>query len=298
MGQWEKTLFAEWTLIKAQRLLLGEAEKMIERTIRCSSYRTAHSIYPKDVLAFAINLFLFISVLSILQAADESRHIDLGLSSAFYEEGQIPTGWRLRKRFGRSEGANAKWTVVNGVPAVMLHSEAALTFLEKEVDIDISEFPVVTWKWKVENILQGNDERTKEGDDHPIRIFFVFEPDSSKQSFWFRLKRFLYLDRIHGHPMGGRFTEYLWSSHLQPNDTIKDPGKPWQKLIVIEGGNRNLGKWLSYKRNLYGDYKKLYQEEPRRLIFIGILNDTDQTGQEAVSYVADLVFHGPKSTYQ
>jgi hypothetical protein len=26
------------------------------------------------------------------------------------------------------------------------------------------------------------------------------------------------------------------------------------------------------------------------LIFIGILSDTDQTGQEAVSYIAELVF--------
>jgi len=197
----------------------------------------------------------------------------------------------LRKRlFVPTKGASAGWVIDNGVRAVKLHSNAALSFLEKRVNINLQDYPIVTWKWKVENILKGVDERTKEGDDHPIRIFFVFEPDESKQSFWFRLKRFIYLDRIHGHPMGGRFTEYLWSSHLKTGDIINDPGKPWQKLMVIEGGDRKLGKWLSYKRNLYEDFKKLYSEEPRRLIFIGILNDTDQTGQEAVSYIADLMF--------
>lgn len=61
--------------------------------------------------------------------------------------------------------------------------------------------------------------------------------------------------------------------------------------MVIEGGSSNLGRWLSYSKNLYEGFKKLYGEEPRRLIFIGILNDTDQTGQEAVSYIADLKFH-------
>jgi len=61
--------------------------------------------------------------------------------------------------------------------------------------------------------------------------------------------------------------------------------------MVLEGGSENIGKWLLYKRNLYDDFKKLYGEEPRRLIFIGILNDTDQTGQEATSYIADLMFH-------
>ena len=243
------------------------------------------------ILFISILIFFPLRFYPLPAVAHDDSFLDMGLSSEYYEEGRVPKGWKLRRRFGYPKDARAEWVVEDGVHAVRLDSKACLTFLEKRVAIDIQRFPIVTWKWKVENILRGNDERTKRGDDHPIRIFFVFEPDESKQSFWFRLKRFIYLDRIHGHPMGGRFTEYLWSSHLQPGDIINDPGKPWQKLMVVEGGSSNLGKWLSYKKNLYEDFKRLYGEEPRRLIFIGILNDTDQTGQEAVSYIADLMFH-------
>jgi hypothetical protein len=240
--------------------------------------------------------YLFVFSLSLilcplLSPGDDASALDMGLSMEYYDEGKIPKGWKLRKGFGYPKGAHAEWVLEGGIYAVKLHSKATLTFLEKRVNIDVREYPIVTWKWKVENILEGIDERTKEGDDHPIRIFFVFEPDESKQSFWYRLKRFIYLDRIHGHPMGGRFTEYLWGSHLESGDIINDPGKPWQKLMVIEGGSRKLGKWLSYKRNLYEDFKKLYGEEPRRLIFIGILNDTDQTRQEAISYIADFMLN-------
>ncbi|HEX9756289.1 MAG TPA: DUF3047 domain-containing protein [Nitrospiria bacterium] len=217
--------------------------------------------------------------------------IDLGLSPQHYQEGKTPEGWKFKGWFGKPKGAGAEWVKENGVAAVRLESKGVLTFLQKRVNIDIKQFPIVTWKWKVENILEGIDERTQEGDDHPIRIFFVFEPDESKQSLWFRIKRFLYLDWVHGHPVGGRFTEFLWSSHLTPGDIINDPGKPWQKLMVIEGRHENVDRWFSYKRNLYEDFKKLYKEEPRRLIFIGILNDTDQTGQDAVSYITDLKFH-------
>jgi hypothetical protein len=184
----------------------------------------------------------------------------MGLSYSFYEEGQIPRGWRLRKRFfDQTKAASANWVLEHDAKAVKLHSKATLTFLEKTVNIDIWVFPIIIWKWRVENVLQGNDERTIEGDDHPIRIFLVFEPDLSKQSFWFRLKRFVYLDRVHGHPMGGRFAEYVWSSHLEGGHIINDPGKPWQKLMVIEGGSRNVGKWLSYERNLYEDFRIHYK---------------------------------------
>jgi hypothetical protein len=231
------------------------------------------------------------SLFSPLHSAADDASLDLGLSSEYFEEGEIPEGWKLRKWPGRTRGAKAEWVVEDGVHAVRLHSRGALTFLEKIVDIDIREYPIVTWKWRVENVLEGIDERTREGDDHPIRIFFVFEPDESRQSLWFRLKRWLYLDWVHGHPFGGRFTEYVWSSHLKSGEVVNDPGRPWQKLMVIEGGSAKLGKWLSYERNLYEDFKRLYGEEPRRLIFIGILNDTDQTGKEAVSYIADLMFH-------
>jgi hypothetical protein len=241
----------------------------------------------------ALFFLLGLVVLALkLHAAEPGQVLDLGLSAKDFQEGNIPAGWTLRKRLmGPTKGAQTRWTVSDGQPAVILHSKGALTFLEKQVDIDLREYPIVSWKWKVNNILEGIDEKTLAGDDHPIRIFFVFEPDASKQTFWFRLKRFLYLDRFHGHAMGGRITEYLWSSHLPAGEILPDPGKPWQKLIVVEGGPEKLGQWLSYRRNLREDFKKLYGEEPRRLIFIGILNDTDASGLEAVSYIADLFFH-------
>jgi hypothetical protein len=196
----------------------------------------------------------------------------------------------FRKSPGKTKGARAGWHIDNGIAAIKLESKANLTFLEKNVSIDLKNYPIISWKWKVMNILAGVDERTKAGDDHPLRIFFVFEPDEKKQSLWFRLKRFIYLDWLHGHPYGGRFTEYLWSSHLEAGEIINDPGKSWQKLMVVEGGSAKLGQWLSYRRDLYRDFKALYGEEPRRLIFIGILNDTDQTSQAAISYISDLQF--------
>ncbi len=227
----------------------------------------------------------------VLGDESQDRILEMGLSNEDFREGEVPSGWTLRHRFfGPTQNAQAYWVVDSGRPAVKLHSKGALTFLEKQVNIDLREYPIVSWSWKVENVLVEVDESTVAGDDHPIRLFFVFEPDATEQSFWFRLKRFLYLDRLHGHAMGGRFTEYLWSSHLPAGEVLSDPGKPWQKLMVVESGREKLGKWLSYDRNLYRDFKALYGEEPRRLIFIGILNDTDATGQEAVSYISGLRF--------
>ncbi len=111
-----------------------------------------------------------------------SETIDLGLSSRAFQEGRIPNGWKLKKVKGyTSSRVTAQWAREDDIEGVKLESDGALTFLQKDVSIDIEQFPIVIWKWKVDNILEEIDERTIQGDDHPIRIFFVFEPDSSKQ---------------------------------------------------------------------------------------------------------------------
>jgi hypothetical protein len=225
-----------------------------------------------------------------LWAEESTGVLELGLSQRDFQDGKLPAGWNLKWFFGRSRKGTYEWVEEDGFKAVKMQSDASLIFLARRIAIDLKEYPFVSWKWKVENVLEGNDESTVAGDDHPIRIFFVFQPDASKQSVWFRIKRFFWLDIVHGHPMGGMFTEYLWSRNRRPGDIIRDPANPRQKLMVIEGGKEKLGTWISYERNLYEDFKNLYDEEPRRLIFIGILNDTDQTGQKATSFITDLIF--------
>ncbi len=249
------------------------------------------ALYRRTGIFFFILLSALVSLYSIPLAEEEGSFIDLGISAKYYEEGKLPQGWRLKSRIpGIYKAGEAGWVMDEGVPAIKFHSKDALTFMEKDVDIDVREYPVVSWKWKVENILKDINERKQSGDDHPIRIFLVFAPDPARQSWWFKVRRFVYLDRIYGHPAGGRFTEYLWSSYLKPGEVINDPEHHEDRLITVEGGSGNLGKWLSYRRNLYEDYKSLYNEEPTRLVFIGIIDDTDDTGQEATSYITDLIF--------
>ena len=39
--------------------------------------------------------------------------------------------------------------------------------------IDLDEFPVM--RWRVGNVLEGGDTRTKDGDNHPTHIYVTFD---------------------------------------------------------------------------------------------------------------------------
>ena len=62
-------------------------------------------------------------------------------------------------------------------------SEASASGLIKPVVIDPKEFPIVRWRWKIDNVLQHSDVALKEGDDFPARLYFTFEYDPDKVSF-------------------------------------------------------------------------------------------------------------------
>ena len=61
-------------------------------------------------------------------------------------------------------------------------------------------------------------------------------------------------------------------------------------MIVAESGRDRLGVWQEVMRNLYEDYRKAFGEEPGSITAIGIMTDTDNTGENVHAYYGDIVF--------
>ena len=50
---------------------------------------------------------------------------------------------------------------------------SALVFKKKYF---LQDYPVLSWRWKIEDILRAGDARSKESDDYAARIYVVFPP--------------------------------------------------------------------------------------------------------------------------
>ena len=49
---------------------------------------------------------------------------------------------------------------------------------------DIYKYPVLHFKWKINNVFEKGDATTKDGDDYPIRIYVMFEYNPDEASFF------------------------------------------------------------------------------------------------------------------
>ena len=77
---------------------------------------------------------------------------------------------------------------------------------------------------------------------------------------------------------------YVWASRPYKEIIIKDPKWKIIKTIVLEQGTENVCKWREARVNILNDYKKAFGKNPPSHAQIAIMNDSNNTGEQSVSY--------------
>ena len=172
---------------------------------------------------------------------------------------------------------------------VRAKSDSAASGLIKEIRIDPKQYPVVEWRWRVDNILKHGDVTKKSGDDYPARLYITFEYDASRASLFDKAK-YKTGQAIFGPELPFRAISYIWESKAPKGSVIPNPYTEWTMMIVVESGSDRLNQWVHEERNIYQDFKTAFGEEPLMISGVAIMTDTDNTKESASAYYGDIVF--------
>ncbi len=238
-------------------------------------------------LAGILVLFL-LTVVSVSHAGSPTL-LEVGKFSAASEGNALPDGWKPLT-FKKIEKHTVYQLVKDGgATVVKAVSEASASGLTRKIKINLTEYPIVQWRWKVANVLKKGDVTRKEGDDYPARLYITFEYDAGKVGFFDKAKyeatRLLYGQYP---PLGA--INYIWESKAPKGMVVPNPFTEQVKMIVVESGAERLNQWVSEERNIYEDYKKTFGEEPSMISGVAIMTDTDNTGESATAYYGDIIF--------
>lgn len=145
----------------------------------------------------------------------------------------------------------------------------------------------IKWRWKVSNIFEAGDAKIKSGDDYPARIYiaFAFEPESA--SFLEKLK-YNAANAMTEDTLPGSVLNYIWANKLPAGEIITNPYSEQTKMIAVQSGDTELGQWLSYSRDIVADYHAAFGRKPPPIIAIGIMSDSDDTGETAEAWYEDI----------
>ena len=235
-----------------------------------------------------MTLFAALTVMPLLGYADSVPVLEVGTFSTAAEGAAAPSEWKALTF--RKIPKHTQYRVVRegNTTVVQAISEAAASGLVRAIKINLQEYPILQWRWKVSNVIRKSNAHTKAGDDYAARIYITFEYDPDKASLLkktkYKMGRLLFGDI----PIAA--INYIWESKTPPGTIVKNAYTDFVRMIVVESGDRNVGQWREEERNLYEDYKIAFGEESPLVNGIAIMTDTDNTGESATAYYGDIIF--------
>ncbi len=174
-----------------------------------------------------------------------------------------------------------------GIPVVEAHADAAAGALGVRLDAEAKQTPYLRFKWRVGNLIESSDPRTKAGDDYTARVYVTFVSDPDRAGLRERTENAL-ARTVYGETPPKAALAYVFTHKAKYGEIIVSPFTWRVKKIVVDADPNSVGKWKSFERNVYEDYKRAFGEEPTHISGIAIMVDTDNTGEKASARFGDV----------
>ena len=176
---------------------------------------------------------------------------------------------------------------LDGRVVLKAQANASVSALIHPLRADPKETPWLAWNWRVDHVLAKADILTKAGDDYPARLYVLFDYDVGKLPFTERIK--LAAARlIYGEAVPAAALCYVWDNRQPVGFSTWSAYTKRLRMIVLESGAARTARWVAEERNVAQDFRAAFGEDPPAITAVIVAADTDNTGEEAVSYFGDI----------
>ena len=188
---------------------------------------------------------------------------DFSASPDGKDSDKLPKGWVLTVWRGKPD-FRLMPDEGRGAAALRMRSDKASFSIHREVMLDLRKFPNLSWRWKVTKLPEGADARNGASDDQAAGVYVLFH----------KFPGFL----------NSRLIGYVWETSAPAGAVLKSRKNPKVHYIVVRSGAGDLDRWITEKRNVLDDYRRVFGSEPPRVGGLALMIDTDDTLSSAESY--------------
>ena len=183
------------------------------------------------------------------------------------KDSNIPIGWILKIWRGQPD-----FKLINDKEEKVyrLRSKASAISLYKEIKLNVKKTPVLEWTWKTTKIPEKGSAKNYSRDDQAIGIYVVFPRFPSM--------------------LNSRLIAYIWDSNVTKGKILRSRKQLMVHYIVVRSGKKDLNKWITERRNVLEDYKKIFSSTPPKIGGISIMIDSDDTNDTAESFLKKITF--------
>jgi hypothetical protein len=185
----------------------------------------------------------------------------------------IPAEWK-----GQNWGSPAyDMTVVEDGGRKVLHlrsrNEGSTVSKDIKGKVNLKETPILEWSWKVVALPKDADSCVKATDDQAGQVYVA----------WPRFPE----------AVRSRIIGYVWDTTRPPGTICKSEKTGTVTYLVVRSGAADLGKWITERRNVREDFRKIYGEEPDNPGAVSVAIDSNDTSSYSEWFAGPLVFKRP-----
>lgn len=186
----------------------------------------------------------------------------------------VPTGWDVTEFSGRDPAIEL--TRVDGRVALRLRSAGNSFAVHRDLVLDVRQYSILTWSWKVTRLPNGGDVREPGRDDQAAQVYVIFLRWPAPRT-------------------ASDVIGYVWDSRAPVGTMLRNSRAPNVRIVVLESGPGRLDTWLREQRNVAADYRALFGAEPPRAGKVALMIDSNDTKSDAEALFGDLTFSRPSS---
>jgi hypothetical protein len=149
---------------------------------------------------------------------------------------------------------------------------------------NVTEFPILRWRWKVDNVYAKGNYRLKSGDDYPIRVYVLFAFDPETAGIGMKLKYGI-VKTLYGRYPPHSTLNYIWANRLEEMEPVASPFTDRSMMIPLRRGPEKVGQWVEETVNVLEDYRRLFDANPPPQASLAIMNDSDNTGESSTACI-------------
>lgn len=217
-----------------------------------------------QICAAGIVFSVLAGVLFVKLSLADIQSVVFGFDGKINSDG-IAAPWELKEKSG---DADIKIVSDSSEKVVQLKCDDASFSLGREVNVDVKNYPYITWRWKALKLPPKGDVRRNKTNDQVLQLLVAFE--------------------------GRKALSYVWDSNA-PEGTVTEESVVWPvslkiKIITVKSGASDIGKWLTMTRNVDDDYGKFFKEKPPHVKGIRVQTNCQHTGSVGEGYFGKIVF--------
>ena len=134
----------------------------------------------------------------------------------------------------------------------------------------LSEYPTLSWEWRVVKLPKGGDESAKKTADSAAALYVILDGKGINKKW-------------------PRTIKYVWSASQPKGSRLGSPYDRKTKMVILQNQETPLNTWVKEKVDVLKDLEEFFPKDRGKVRGIAFMTDSDNTKSSTEAHIKNII---------